>query len=183
LDTHREKLNLFLNDESLKRGLRSHEGGSCGLHIHVGRQFVTQAQIYRVQSFLNDVRNEGLIRKVSRRYSTSYARIRHEMAKLSPMNKRSSERYEALNVTNTDTIEFRIFRGSLRYESVMAALEFVDSLLSFSMPGQTAFSEFNSIGFRRYISRKENRADTKFLRNYLSINDRTDDEQSTLLAA
>jgi len=183
LDVHRVKLSAFLNQEHLKRGLRSHEGGSCGLHIHVGREFVTQAQIYRVQSFLNDIRNEGLIRKISRRYGNSYARIKHEMAKLSPVNKRSSERYEALNVTNTDTIEFRIFRGSLRYESVMAALEFVDSLLSFCMPGQTAFSDFNSIGFRRYITRKENGADTQFLRNYLSINSQTDDEQSTLLAA
>jgi hypothetical protein len=176
LDIHREKLALFLNNEDLKRGLRSHEGGNCGLHIHVGRQFLTQAQIYRVQSFLNDVRNEGLIRKISRRYSNSYARIKYEMAKLSAIGKNSGERYEALNVTNRDTVEFRIFRGSLRYESVVAALEFVDSLLTFCMPGQTSIMDFNAIGFRKFVTRPENHEDTTYLRSYLSLNANTDNE-------
>lgn len=169
LDVHREKLALFLNNEDLKRGLRSHEGGSCGLHVHVGREFVTQAQIYRIQSFLNDVRNEGLIKKISRRYGNSYARMRPEMAKLSPIGKNSGERYEALNVTNRNTIEFRIFRGSLKYESVMAALEFVDALLTFCMPGQTSIMDFNAIGFRKFITKIENSPDTKFLRQYLHL--------------
>jgi hypothetical protein len=177
LDIHRDKLALFLNSPDLKRGLRSHEGGSCGLHIHVGRQYVTQAQIYRVQSFLNDIRNEGLVRKISRRYGNSYCRIKHEMAKLSPMGKHSSERYEALNVTGRETIEFRIFRGSLRYESVIAALEFVDALLNFCMPGQTSIMDFNSIGFRKFLANPQQSADTKFLRSYLSINANTDNEQ------
>lgn len=169
LDVHREKLALFLNNEDLKRGLRSHEGGNCGLHVHVGREFVTQAQIYRIQSFLNDVRNEGLIKKISRRYGNSYARMRPEMAKLSPIGKNTGERYEALNVTNRNTIEFRIFRGSLKYESVMAALEFVDALLTFCMPGQTSIMDFNAIGFRQFITKIENSPDTKFLRQYLHL--------------
>lgn len=176
MDIHRQKLALFLNNPDIKRNMRSHEGGSCGLHIHVGRQYVTQAQIYRVQAFLNDVRNEGIVRKVSRRYSNNYARINHHMGKLSPEGKHSGERYEALNVTNSNTIEFRIFRGSLRYESVMAALEFVDALLNFCMPGQTSIRDFNSIGFRRFISAPEHRTDTEHLRPYLSINPSTDNE-------
>lgn len=183
LDTHRSKLDLFLNNEELKRGLRSHEGGNCGLHIHVGRQYLTQAQIYRIQSFLNDVRNEGLIRKISRRYGNSYARFRPEMGKLSPIGKNNGERYEALNVTNRETVEFRIFRGSLRYESVIAALEFVDALLTFCMPGQTSIMDFNAIGFRRFISDPSMSVDTKYLRPYLSINSSTDNEQSIRLAA
>lgn len=183
LDTHRAKLDLFLNNQELKKGLRSHEGGSCGLHIHVGRQYLTQAQIYRAQSFLNDIRNEGIIKKISRRYGNSYARLNHAMAKLSPIGKNTGERYEALNVTNRDTIEFRIFRGSLRYESVMAALEFVDALLTFCMPGQVSIMEFNSIGFRKFLANPSMSVDTTFLRPYLSINSNTDNEQSIRLAA
>jgi hypothetical protein len=176
LDIHRDKMALFLNDREIKQGMRSHEGGACGLHIHVGRQYVTQAQIYRIQAFLNDVRNEGIVRKVSRRYGTNYARIDHRMGKLSPEGKHNNERYEALNVSNRDTIEFRIFRGSLRYESVMAALEFVNALLDFCMPGQTSILDFNSIGFRRFLMRPENQVDTHYLRPYLSINSSTDNE-------
>jgi hypothetical protein len=182
IDIHRSKMDLFLNNPDLKRGLRSHEGGSCGLHIHVGRQYVTQAQIYRMQSFLNDVRNEGLIKKISRRYSNSYCRIKHEMSKLSPQNKHSGDRYEALNVSGHETIEFRIFRGSLRYESVMAALEFVDALLTFCQPGQTSIRDFNSIGFRKFLSHHEHAEDSKYLRDYLSINANTDNENVRVAA-
>lgn len=177
LDIHRSKMATVLNSPDIKRGMRSHEGGSCGLHIHVGRQYVTQAQIYRIQAFLNDVRNEGIVRKIARRYGTNYARVDPRLSKLSPEGKHTGERYEALNVTNRDTIEFRIFRGSLRYESVMAALEFVNSLLDFCMPGQTSIMDFNAIGFRKFLAQPTNRADTEFLRPYLSINTSTDNEQ------
>lgn len=177
LDIHRKKFELFLKNPDLISGLRSHEGGSCGFHVHVGRQYVTQSQIYRLQSFLNDVRNEALIKKIARRYSNGYSRFKYEMAKFSPHNKQTGDRYEALNVTGSHTIEFRIFRGSLRYESIMAALEFVNALLDFCTPGAVSIMEFNAIGFQRFVMRLNNRTDTKYLRSYLSLNVETDNEQ------
>lgn len=176
LDVHREKFGLFLNNPEIKRGMRSHEGGRCGFHVHVGREYVTQSQIYRVQSFLNDVRNEALIRSIARRYSGGYCRIKHEMAKFSPHNKNTGERYEALNVQGTKTIEFRIFRGSLRYESIMAALEFVNAVLGFCTPGVTAIQDFTSIGFKKFVLLRENKEDTKFLRSYLALDANHDNE-------
>lgn len=177
LDVHREKFALFLNNPALKRGLRSHEGGSCGFHVHVGREYVTQAQIYRIQSFLNDVRNEALIRKIARRYTNGFSKIKYEMAKLSTKGKANGDRYEALNVTGEHTIEFRIFRGSLRYESVIAALEFVNAMLDFCTPGAVSFQDLNTLGFKRFVLRDDNRTDTKYLRAYLSLDETSDDEQ------
>jgi len=176
LDVHREKFGLFLNNPEIKKGMRSHEGGRCGFHVHVGREYVTQSQIYRVQSFLNDVRNEALVRSIARRYSGGYCRIKHEMAKFSPHNKNTGERYEALNVQGTKTIEFRIFRGSLRYESIMAALEFVNAVLGFCTPGVTAIQDFTSIGFKKFVLLRENKEDTKFLRSYLALDANHDNE-------
>lgn len=177
LDVHREKFGLFLNNQDLKHGLRSHEGGSCGFHVHVGREYVTQAQIYRIQSFLNDVRNEALIRKIARRYANGFSKIKYEMAKLSTKGKTNNDRYEALNVTGEHTIEFRIFRGSLRYESIIAALEFVNAMLDFCTPGAASFQDLNTLGFKRFVLRDDNRADTKYLRAYLSLDETSDDEQ------
>ena len=177
LDVHRDKFALFLNNPEVKRGMRSHEGGSCGFHVHVGRQYLTQSQIYRIQSFLNDVRNEALIKKIARRYSTGYSKIKYEMGKISPHNKTSGDRYEALNVTGRETVEFRIFRGSLRYESIMAALEFVNAVLDFCQPGAVSIMEFNSIGFQRFLMHPNNRTDTKYLRSYLSLDADRDNEQ------
>lgn len=178
LDIHREKFALFLNNTDIKRGMRSHEGGSCGFHVHVGRQYLTQSQIYRVQAFLNDVRNEALIRMIARRYGAGYCKLKSEMAKFTPHNKHSSDRYEMLNVSGSETVEFRIFRGSLRYESIMAALEFCNALLTFCQPGEVSFTEFNAVGFRKYIQRIDMKHDTKYLRAYLNVNADTDNERA-----
>ena len=43
-------------------------------------------------------------------------------------NKETSNRYMALNLTNRKTIEFRIFKGTLNYETFMADFEFVYNL-------------------------------------------------------
>jgi len=182
LDVHREKFAKFLQDREMKRGMRSHEGGSCGFHVHVGRECLTQGQIYRIQSFLNDVRNEGLIKKIARRYQSGYSKFKPEMAKFSPHGKANGDRYEAVNVTGSETIEFRIFRGSLRYESIMAALEFVNAVLDFCTPGVTSIMDFNALGFKKFIMQDSNRTDTKYLRSYLSLDDRTDRENLQLAA-
>lgn len=177
LDIHRAKFDAFLNNDDAKRGLRSHEGGACGFHVHVGRQYVTQSQIYRIQSFLNDVRNESLIRAVARRYENGFSKFKPQMAKFTPHGKNTGDRYEALNVQNSETIEFRIFRGSLRYESIIAALEFVNATLTFCTPGVTAITDFHAIGFKRFIMSDEMKPDTKFLRSYLSLDADTDNER------
>ena len=169
LDVHAERMAKFLQNPALKKGLRSHEGGSCGLHIHVGREFLTQAQIYRMQAFLNDSRNENLIRAIARRYDNGYSRIKRELAKFTALNKHSTDRYEALNITNVETVEFRIFRGSLRYESVMAALEFVNSLMTFCTPGAVSLTSFHADGYKSWLQLPPNRVDTKNLRGYLAI--------------
>lgn len=177
LDIHRAKFDAFLNNDDAKRGLRSHEGGACGLHVHVGRQYVTQSQVYRIQSFLNDVRNESLIRAIARRYDSGYSKFKPQMAKFTANGKNNGDRYEALNVTGRDTIEFRIFRGSLRYESVASALEFVNAVLTFCTPGVTAITDFHAIGFKKFIMSQEMKPDTKFLRSYLSLDVNTDNER------
>lgn len=183
LDVHREKFSLFLGNKDLKRGLRSHEGGACGFHVHVGREFLTQSQIFRMQAFLNDVRNESLIRSIARRYGNGYVQYKPDLAKFTAKGKLSRERYEALNVTNPDTVEFRIFRGSLRYESMISALEFVNAVCNFCTPGVASLLEFNAIGFKQFLQRPEQRAETRFLRSYLSLDVERDNEIITPTAA
>jgi hypothetical protein len=87
-----------------------------------------------------------------------------------------------LNVTNPDTVEFRIFRGSLRYESVMAALEFVNALLTFCTPGEVSLVEFTALGFKRWLVRPQNRIDTKYLRSYLAVEANHDNEREPIAA-
>lgn len=44
-------------------------------------------------------------------------------------HKDTYDRYQALNLTNRATIEFRIFRGTLKYETFMASIELVNNIV------------------------------------------------------
>ena len=45
---------------------------------------------------------------------------------------RGGERYMAINLQNTETIEIRIFKGSLKYERVLSGIEFCHALVQYS---------------------------------------------------
>ena len=48
-----------------------------------------------------------------------------------PVGKGVNARYDALNTTNKNTIEFRMFKGTMNGSSILRYLEFVDALVRF----------------------------------------------------
>lgn len=114
-------------------GLISHTTNRCGLHIHASRTLFgdnkeTQDDniakvIFFYEYFWNDVV------KFSRRNNFSYCEkilrdgyITQERSKEEV--KRPKHRYRAVNTNNDNTIEFRLPRGTLKYETFMATLDF-----------------------------------------------------------
>ena len=53
-------------------------------------------------------------------------------------NGTSRERYTCVNLQNSDTIEFRIFRGTLKYNTLIATLQLVDRICdaAYMMPDE-----------------------------------------------
>ena len=138
----------WLKDRSSVSGLRSHNTRTCGLHVHVNRDGLSGIQIARMVTFINDPTNEQLIRAIARRYGEGYCKIKKKTLDTALD---SPDRYEALNVTSHQTVEFRLFRGSLRYESVMAALEFSNSLVDFCSI-YTKAEDLNTPNFMSFIN-------------------------------
>jgi hypothetical protein len=163
LDTHAD-LWAWLQDKNLTKSLRSHDTSTCGLHIHVSRNNLHDLQLNRINVFLNHPDNAALIKAVARRYATNYARIREKQ-----MGKAhyAVDRYDALNLENDDTIEFRIFKGTLKHESLMAALEFTNAVVNFTNPGSPAGFNLSAERFVRFIATPAQRAETRYLRSYL----------------
>lgn len=91
----------FLNDRNAVRGLRSHDTNTCGLHVHITKAELTQMQIAKMVTFVNDPANEPLIKAVARRYATGYCKIKKKSID-DAMD--STDRYEALNITPRRTI-------------------------------------------------------------------------------
>lgn len=120
----------WLQKKELVQGLRSHNTNTCGLHVHVSRNVLQQLQLNKMITFVNHPDNAKLIQSIARRYDTNYAQIKVKTVSNATEN---CDRYDAININTTDrkTVEFRIFKGTLKYQSVMAAIQFVNSLTLF----------------------------------------------------
>lgn len=143
--SHPMTLDYHLNDmvwkdimsKAVAMGYRSHDTSTCGLHIHISRdslgetvsdrEYTIANIIYFIELHWNEIlkftrRSEyamdrwaaryGIIENVSKTYDNA-------------KNKARGSRYVCLNLNNENTIEFRMFRGTLRYETFVATLQLV----------------------------------------------------------
>ena len=149
------------------RHFRSHDTETCGLHVHVSRAGLSQLTIAKTVVFLNDPATEELIRAVARRYNTGYCH--RKPCKLSRDAVRGSDRYEMLNTTGRHTVEFRIFRGSLRAETVLGCVEFAHAVLCWAAEASCAETTGAAAvpSFLRWVFAKTNGSDTANLRALL----------------
>lgn len=156
----------FLRLPSLVRGLRSHRTSTCGLHVHVSRAGLSNLTIARAVTFVNDSGNDAFIQALARRYNTGFCNITEKDLETAHL---PGDRYEAINLTGRETIEFRLFRGSLKYEAVIAAVEFCHALLEYCARPETAAGGLNAQAFVRWCA-SDLADETAILRAY--VNDR-----------
>ena len=160
LEEHYKHWNPFFDKLPTNLVSFNSAGGNCGLHIHCSKKPLTLLTIAKMVVFVNSEKNQPRIERIAGRGSNIYSC--YSPKKYSTVNRirdrqlSRSERYEAINLINRDTIEFRIFKGTLKRESFFKALEFCDSLIQFCMPGN------NGIVYCRewdnYVSFVEKRA-------------------------
>jgi hypothetical protein len=125
--------------------------------------------------FVNDEKNHSLIKALARRTESGYAKIKNKKDNIvwlknaretrNPLNNLNADRYEALNFQNPNTIEFRLFKGTLRYETIQACLEF--SFLSWHFTKDASIKDLTISKFLEFINKPENRSDSIHLRSYL----------------
>ncbi len=145
--------------EAVNLGYRSHQTSTCGLHVHVNRnafgdnQSEQEEVISRILFFVEKNWNE--IFKFSRRNSYNMNRwsARYGFEKtgkeiLDKAKNSSNGRYVAVNLNNYHTIEFRLFRGTLKYNTFIATLQMVNKIcdvaisMSESEIDEMSWSEF-----------------------------------------
>ena len=126
-------------DKAKQLDYRSHSTNTCGLHIHISRMafgctYETQEEcIARLVFFVEKFWPELL--RFSRRTNGQLNRwaARYGM-KLNPKDQMyhaknsCAGRYTAVNLTNADTVEIRLFRGTLKLNTLTATLQLVDHL-------------------------------------------------------
>lgn len=124
--------------EAVNMGYRSHQTETCGLHIHINRDAFGENQaeqeevISRILFFIeknwNEIfrfsrRNEYNMNRWSARYG--YEKSGKEILQKA---KDTGNRYVAVNLRNYHTIEFRLFRGTLKLNTFLATLQLVSEI-------------------------------------------------------
>lgn len=132
IEYHREKFPWEKLLEYLSQShCKSHNTSTCGLHIHLTKKHLSYTQQIKLGMFVN--LHLSQMQKVARRKCNNYCkpkRVYNEDGKFVKPDD-NPDRYEFVNYTNERTIEIRGFKGTLKYESFMASLEFVNSLVEY----------------------------------------------------
>lgn len=116
-------------------GYTSHDARSCGLHFHISRNSLGKTRqeqddtAYKMV-LMTEVMWDDFV-KFSRRTSFGYCHKHGVWIKSDSFNKfkdktRSNmSRHNAVNLSNTNTVEFRLIRGTINYNTFIASLQFV----------------------------------------------------------
>lgn len=110
--------------------LKSNDCPSCGIHIHMNRNYLKVEEINKLDALVNLY--STTFRRFARRNSRSYAIYNPDKRENNlGRNNNNNSRYSCLNFHNENTIEWRIFKGNTKYESIMALFELIQGTCNF----------------------------------------------------
>lgn len=119
-----------------ENGYTSHNAGTCGLHLHISRamfgsneerQGVAISKLIRFYDcFYNDIlKISRRTHEQAERWANTYGTQNRKEAEQYGKKKKDAGRYFAINNTNRNTVEIRITRGTLNYNTFMACIDFM----------------------------------------------------------
>lgn len=133
----------FMDNTKLKKMLQSYTSGNCGMHVHISRDAFTGLKLAKFMRFFNCEENKSFITKIAQRGDDNryaqYARNKSIMQHVTNIHQRSRRNneygvdphYEAINTSNANTIEVRIFRGNLGKLQFYKNIEFVHAVFCY----------------------------------------------------
>ena len=124
----------------------SHSAGTCGLHVHVTRNALGDSpeeidlNIAKMMLFFDKYwdqlvkfarRDYSQLERWAKKPSVNITSSDSDEAASEKGRKHKWDRYYAINITNYSTVEFRLFRGTLKVDTIKATLQFLDNLIAF----------------------------------------------------
>lgn len=122
-----------------EHGYKAHDTTTCGLHVHADRSYlgkselVQQLTISKILYILEKFNDEiCVIARRNNNYSkfVGKSEVNQSLDKL--YGKYNAEKYVALNLRHKESIEFRCFKGTLKYETFILTLEFVKNIIDYA---------------------------------------------------
>lgn len=134
-----------------EQGYKGHDCSNAGLHIHANRSYLGKTKLqqelviskilYIIEKFNDEICVIG-------RRHTDYSRFVGDRGKddtaITLFGKYSEGKKAALNLQHPDTIEFRMFKSTLKYETFLLTLEFVKNIIDYAKSVSIEEIEFAS---------------------------------------
>ena len=159
--TNLEKFNSIFNLKTLDCSSRLAD--TCGFHIHINKDSFSSLHLYKFIKFFYD--NPDLVHILSgrawsnlkrwARFTASDGISKSDVNKIAVMDakeKRTGDKHSAVNLNNIDSVEVRIFRGTLSLNVFLRNIEFVKSLHEFTKDANLRNSSDRSL-YNDYLTR------------------------------
>lgn len=180
LEFHKNKMNyrkMFKYLDSV--GYKGHDCDCAGLHIHADRKYLGKTKfqqdlviakiLYIIEKFNDDL---CIIARRNNGYSVFCGdKCASDTAVTLYGKYRNTGKRAALNLQHSNTIEFRMFRSTLKYETLLLTLELVQDIINFSknisfekledMSWNDLMDTFSDELKRYYISRRNKEFEKK----------------------
>lgn len=145
----------------VSEGYLSGDTSTCGLHIHVNRTSMGSTvleegeAIARLLYFTSKFQNELTVfsRRTTdklNRWAKFFSLRDSPQSFLRVAKCGDTEKYSAVNLENKDTIEFRFYRGTLNYNTFIAALQLTDELCEIAV--RKSDDEIMNISWNGFIN-------------------------------
>lgn len=141
LEFHKNKMNYREMFKYLdEQGYKGHDCKTAGLHIHANRSYLGKSRIsqelviskilYILEKFNDEI---CVIARRDNDYSEFAGEKQNEDSIVELYGKyKNKGKRAALNLQHKDTIEFRMFKSTLKYETFILTLEFVKDIIDYA---------------------------------------------------
>lgn len=140
-----------------KQGYRSYNTNTCGIHIHLSKNYFTSLHLYKFLTMFYKPENAKFILRISQRVKAKFdewAAVKETNPDNNLVYKAKNKsgnynRYTAVNLQNRHTIEIRIFRGTLNPRSFWKNIEFLQALIEYTK--NATLNEIDEAHFLTYV--------------------------------
>jgi hypothetical protein len=149
----------------INKGYRSYKTRTCGMHVHMSKNGFSNLLLFKFLKFIYN--NKSFSKFISRRSESNlnnWCTLDEKIHKLSLINCAKIKtsigyRNTAINLLPTNTIEIRLFRGTLNKFAFLRNIEFLHSLYKFCSE-----ESINKLEVNNYINYVNSQED-----NYINI--------------
>jgi hypothetical protein len=152
-----QKNDYFLNFyKQVKNILESYEHEETGIHIHISKNNLSKVDIMRIQQFINDEVNLRYIKKMAGRNPNNYCQVDNQLKLKTFKSGRfdKPEKFLAVNTLHKNSIELRIFKGTINPITIHRQVEFCHALTNFVK--NTSYLKLSFSDFIEYTNKNKN---------------------------